>query len=65
MAGKVCRAGDCSLGSLLVAVDLATNRLYLALKRSDKSAIIAPEQTTWPSSAQNELSEWTLQSDGK
>jgi hypothetical protein len=53
------------LGSLLVAVDLATNRLYLALKRGDKSAIIAPEQTTWPSSAQNEFGEWTSQSDGK
>jgi hypothetical protein len=65
LLGKACQAGDCSLGSLLVAVDLATNRLYLALKRGDKSAIIAPEQTTWPSTAQNELGEWTSQSDGK
>jgi hypothetical protein len=53
------------LGSLLITVDLATNRLYLALKRGDEPAIVAPEQTTWPSRAQKELGEWTSQWAGR
>jgi hypothetical protein len=65
MLGKACQAGDCGLGSLLIAVDLATNRLCLALKHGDKPAIIAPEQTTWPPSAQKELGEWTSQWAGR
>jgi hypothetical protein len=65
MLGSACQAGDCSLGSLLITVDLATNRLYLALKRGDEPAIVAPEQTTWPSRAQKELGEWTSQWAGR
>jgi hypothetical protein len=58
---KACQAGDCGLGSLLIVVDIATNKFYLALKRGEKPAIIAPEQTTWPSAAQRELTEWISQ----
>jgi hypothetical protein len=65
MLGTACQAGDCGSGSLLITVDLATKRLYLALKRGDEPAIIAPGQTTRPSSAQKELGEWTSQWAGR
>jgi hypothetical protein len=63
MLGKACQAADCSLGFLLVAVDLATNRLYLALKRGDKSAIIASDDMAIQRA--KELGEWTSQWAGR
>ncbi len=61
MLGNACQAGDCGLGSLLVAVDLVSNKLYLALKSGDAPAIIAPQQASWPSGALSELDQWTSQ----
>ena len=65
MFGKACQAGDCSLGSLLVAVDIPSRKLYLALKSGNQAAIIAPEQTAWPPGTQRELSHWMAQSQSK
>jgi hypothetical protein len=63
--GEACQAGDCGVGSLLVAVDRESKKVFIALKKADKPAVIKPERTAWPSSTQKELGRWMSQWAGK
>jgi len=59
MIGKACQAGDCSLGSLLVAIDMPSRNLFLAFRNGNKPAFVSPQPANWPSAAQAELRQWT------
>lgn len=58
MIGKACQAGDCSLGSLLVAIDMPSRNLFLAFRSGNKPPFVSPQPADWPSGARAELGPW-------
>jgi len=65
MFAKACQADDCRLGSLFAAVDITSNKLYVALKAGDAPAVVAPDRTSWPSAATSGLGQWLAQWENK
>ena len=61
MIGRACQVGDCARGSLILVVDIASSKLYLAVKAGDKPVIVSPAEVAWPAVGRTELGQWKSQ----
>jgi len=58
LVGEACQAHECDETSALVAIDLASQKVTVALKDRDNPPFVSPQDADWPAVARNDLREW-------
>ena len=58
MIGTACQSHSCDDTSLLIAVDIASQKVAIALKDGNKLPIVLPRDANWPDAAKADLRRW-------
>jgi hypothetical protein len=58
MIGEACQSHSCDDTSVLVAIDIASQKLAVALKDANKPIMIVPRDSDWPEAATAYLRRW-------
>lgn len=56
--GQACQAHSCDDTSVLTAIDIASQKVAVALKDGGNPPFVSPQDADWPAAAKNQLSKW-------
>ena len=56
--GDACQAHACPFASALIAIDIASQKVAVALKYGDSPLFVSPPEADWPQAAKSHFREW-------